>query len=219
MFNQKWEKAPPSLFNYPKSCSLAIMSSLSDTITFAHGSLYLVLGISIIFGGCSFDSIPPRMNIWPLKQLFHTSAMSISSSSSAATSLFSGEAPNSVPSSEKNANSITPGKSRPHAQVDPGEGPADSEPKSPVLVPENPDQDNGQVVVTYKSKIEETQDLIRTINESQLSKEQRDTLNSIHSFLEKAQEAFSQDDMSMAVNLAEKAHTLTKEIVKNPTNP
>jgi hypothetical protein len=145
--------------------------------------------------------------------------MNISSSSSAATSLFSGEAPNSVPSSEKNANSITPGKSRPHVQVDPGQGPADSEQKSPVLVPENPDQDNGQVVVTYKSKIEETQDLIRTINESQLSKEQRDTLNSIHSFLEKAQEAFSQDDMSMAVNLAEKAHTLTKEIVKNPTNP
>jgi hypothetical protein len=219
MFNQKWEKAPPSLSNYPKSRSRFVMSPLSQTRIFAHGNSYLILGISIIFGGCSFDFIPPRMDIWHLNQFFQTSAISIFSNSSAATSIFSDKAPNSAAPSEKKTNSFTPGKPRPHVQADPGQIPTDPLPKSPILVPEIPDQDNGEVIVTYKSKIEETQDLIRTINESQLSKEQRDTLNSIHSFLEKAQEAFSQDDMSMAVNLAEKAHTLTKEIVKNSIKP
>jgi hypothetical protein len=91
----------------------------------------------------------------------------------------------------------------------------EKEKKPPILVPEVPEKVNGQAVVTYKTKIEETRDLIRVIDESRLTKEQHDTFNSIHSFLEKAQEAFSQDDMSMAVNLAEKANTLAKEIVRN----
>ena len=97
--------------------------------------------------------------------------------------------------------------------------PASQEQKPAILVPEIPNKDNGQVIVTYKAKIDETQNLLRTINERQLSKEQHDTYISINSFLEKAQEAFSQNDLSMALNLSEKAHTLTKEIVNNPTKP
>lgn len=85
----------------------------------------------------------------------------------------------------------------------------------PILVPEVPEKDNGQAIKSYKTKIQETRDLIRTIDEGRLTREQHDTFNSIHSFLEKSKEAFSQDDMSMAVNLAEKAHTLAKEIVRN----
>ena len=49
----------------------------------------------------------------------------------------------------------------------------------------------------------------------ELTREQHDTLISINSFLEKAQEAYSQNDMSMAVNLAENAYTLSKEIVSS----
>jgi hypothetical protein len=37
--------------------------------------------------------------------------------------------------------------------------------------------------------------------------------------VEKSREAFSQDDLSMALNLAEKAHTLAKEIVNNSVKP
>jgi hypothetical protein len=92
----------------------------------------------------------------------------------------------------------------------------EQEKKAPsILVPEVPEKDNGQAIKSYKSKIEETRDLIRIIDEDRLTKEQHDTFHSIHSFLEKSQEAYSQDDMSMAVNLAEKAHTLAKEIVRN----
>jgi hypothetical protein len=97
--------------------------------------------------------------------------------------------------------------------------PASQEQKPPILVPENPHKDNGQVIVTYKTKIAETQYLMSTINESQLTKEQHDTYISITSFVEKSREAFSQDDLSMALNLAEKAHTLAKEIVNNSVKP
>jgi hypothetical protein len=96
---------------------------------------------------------------------------------------------------------------------------ASQEQKPAILVPQNPHKDNGQVIVTYKTKIEETQHLISTINESQLTKEQQDTYISITSFMEKSREAFSQNDLSMAVNLAEKAHTLAKEIVNNSVKP
>jgi len=93
------------------------------------------------------------------------------------------------------------------------------EQKPSLLVPKIPDNASGEMVVTYKSKIEETKSLMRNIDEHQLSKEQHDTYYSIHSFLEKSQEAFSQNDMSMAVNLAEKAHTLAQEIFNNSTTP
>jgi hypothetical protein len=91
--------------------------------------------------------------------------------------------------------------------------------KSTILIPEHPDEDNGKAMKKYKAKMEETRTLMRTIDESQLTKEQYDTFHSINSFLAKAQEAISQDDMSMAVNLAEKAHTLIREIVKNHPKP
>jgi hypothetical protein len=211
MFNQKWEKAPPSLFNYLKHCNRSEKSPLlrMHTWLYPYGIFYLILGVLV--GACSFEFSPPTMDVWPLAKFFHSSTMIISSASDAIP-IISSEASIAPAFSGKKADSPTsdPGSSSPKIPVDPG-------PKSPILVPENPDQDNGQVIVTYKSKIEETQHLLRTVNETKLSKEQRDTLNSIHSFLEKAQEAFSQDDMPMAVNLAEKAHTLTKEIVGNST--
>jgi hypothetical protein len=91
--------------------------------------------------------------------------------------------------------------------------------KPTTLIPEHPDEDNGQAMKKYKAKMEETRTLMRIIDESKLTKEQHDTFHSINSFLEKAQEAISQDDMSMAVNLVEKAHTLIREIVKNHPQP
>jgi hypothetical protein len=91
--------------------------------------------------------------------------------------------------------------------------------KPPVLVPDIPEHENGHAVGIYKSKKEETQALLETVPEHELTKEQHDTYISIRSFLEKAQEAFAQDDMSMAVNLVEKAHTLAREIAKNSGKP
>lgn len=180
------------------------------------GSQFLIWGMSLFLSGCSLDSAIPRTALWypnqitPMIEVFRTSFIHLSSNSSpnrpvspddrTLTDPISGE--NEMPSD------------KPQQQL-----PASQEQKPAILVPEIPNKDNGQVIVTYKAKIEETQNLLRTINEGQLSKEQHDTYISINSFLEKAQEAFSQNDLSMALNLSEKAHTLTKEIVNNSTKP
>jgi hypothetical protein len=179
-------------------------------------SQFVVWGMSLLLGGCSLDIISPEMvilsRIMPVLEALRPSVINFSSGSSAATPISSDNPPNAKSFSGKDKNPSISDKSQ-----EPLSSAQDQ--NSPILVPMIPDKDNGQVIVTYKSKIEETQTLIRTINESQLTKEQHETFISIHSFLNKAQEAFVQNDMSMAVNLAEKAHTLTREIVKNSTQP
>lgn len=180
------------------------------------GTQFLVWGMTLVLSGCSLDNALPRTNLWfsnqitPMIEGFRRGIIPISSKSSPMRTVSVNDAtpPESIP--EKNK--IPSGKSQPPV-------PASQEQKPAILVPEIPNKDNGQVIVTYKAKIDETQNLLRTINESHLSKEQHDTYISINSFLEKAQEAFSQNDLSMALNLSEKAHTLTKEIVNNSTKP
>ncbi|WP_342346946.1 hypothetical protein [uncultured Nitrospira sp.] len=180
------------------------------------GSQFLIWGLSLFLSGCSLGSVAPRMDFWypnqitPMKEVFGPSFIHLSSNSS----------PNKpVSADDPTPTEPIPGENKipsdkPHQQV-----PASQEQKPAILVPEIPHKDNDEVIVKYKAKIDETQNLLRTINERQLSKEQYDTYNSINSFLEKAQEAFSQNDLSMAMNLSEKANTLTKEIVNNSTKP
>ena len=177
----------------------------------------LVWGMTLILGGCSTEIPTSLMGSWHMRQFMpmvgtsqppYITTASGSQTSSEHSATHAGNPASSTAKSKESGGSDKIQQQTPSSQQKPS-----------ILVPENPDKDNGQVIVAYKSKIEETQSLIRTINESQLTKEQHDTLISINSFLEKAQEAFSQDDMPMAVNLAEKAHTLTKEIVKNSTQP
>jgi hypothetical protein len=210
MFNPKWEKAPPLRFNYPKR--------LDGAEKLWGRTQFLIWGMTLLLGGCSAG--------FPLSLLLETGYVkqfmpmvgTIQSSLTATTSDSENASDDSPsypgnPESSSQKSKPSEGSKKSRQQASP------SQQKPSILVPEIPDQDNGQVIGSYKSKIEETQTMIRTINESQLTKEQHDTLISIHSFLEKAQEAFSQDDMPMAVNLAEKAHTLTKEIVKNSMAP
>lgn len=184
---------------------------------------YLVWGITLILGGCSLGIPPPRMVIGGFNPIPYVveiprpTIIPIVSGSSPATSISSDDSSNSGAISQESKKPSGSGKPQQNVPAPlQQQKPAVLVPEKPaVLVPEIPDQNNGEAVGAYKSKIEETQSLLRTINESQLTKEKHDTFISIHSFLEKAQEAFSQDDMSMALNLVEKAHTLTKEIVKN----
>jgi hypothetical protein len=175
---------------------------------------WLTVGLTLILWGSPL-SIPlpiPAMATsppTPLKQLTQPSNAAILSALSTA---------DSSPDTGKGEASGSPGQEGPsilaeQLLINPNQS------KPPVLVPETPEKENGQAVGTYKVKKEETQALLETIKEHELTKEQHDTYISIRSFLEKAQEAFSQDDMSMAVNLVEKAHTLAKEIVKNSGKP
>lgn len=175
---------------------------------------WLTVGLTLILWGSPL-SIPlpiPAMPTSPptfLKQFTQPSNAAILSALSTA---------DSSPDTGKGEASGSPGQEGPsilaeQLLINPNQS------KPPVLVPETPEKENGQAVGTYKVKKEETQALLETIKEHELTKEQHDTYISIRSFLEKAQEAFSQDDMSMAVNLVEKAHTLAKEIVKNSGKP
>lgn len=86
---------------------------------------------------------------------------------------------------------------------------------TPVLTPEISEKENGQMINDFNTKITETEKLLTKINQRALTKEQKDTLVTVHNFLLKAKEAFAQKDFPMALNLVEKAHTLTSEIVSN----
>lgn len=207
MFNRKWEKAPPLSFNYPKRFNFV------QRDIFVGRNHYLVWGIPLLFNVCILNFIPPHMTLWPFRQI-----LPVAEASQSAFDTSPGSQPTTISSS---VDPVNPESSKEKSKDPSGPGPSQqnghppSQQKPSILVPQIPDKENGQVVGIYKSKIEETQNLMRTINESQLTGEQHDTLISINSFLEKAQEAYSQNDMSMAVNLAEKAHTLSKEIVKS----
>ncbi len=216
MFKRKWAKAPPLLSDYQERFEVTFLLSCLQRRVFMGGSQFLVWGMSLFLSGCSLGNGVPRIDFWYPNQIktmiesFDPSFIHLSSNSS-------NIRPVSVDDSTPfepipGENTIQPDK----LQQQP---PASQEQKPAILVPEIPNKDNGQVIMTYKAKIDETQNLLRTINERQLSKEQYDTYVSINSFLEKAQEAFSQNDLSMALNLSEKAHTLTKEIVNNSTKP
>ena len=177
----------------------------------------LVWGMALVIGGCSLGNIQLKSAFWhPWSSTQTGDPLSppINQRSSGPfpeISISAVDLQNSETSSPENEGPSEPGKSQ-KISSPPPEKPA-------ILVPELPPQDNDQAIVTYKSKIEETRHLLRTVNESRLTKEQKDTFISVQSFLDKAQEAFSQDDMSMALNLAEKAHTLTKEIVHSSPKP
>ena len=216
MFKRKWEKAPPLLSDYQEKSEVTFLLSCFQQRALMGSSQFLMLGMTVICSGCSLDGVIPGTDRWYPNQItqrieaFSPSFIHLSSNSSPMK-------PDSV--NDPTPSKPIPGKNEIPSDMPQQQVPASQEQKPAILVPEVPNKDNGQVIVTYKAQIEETQNLLRTINESQLSKEQHDTYVSINSFLEKSQEAFSQNDLSMALNLSEKAHTLAKEIVDNSTNP
>lgn len=216
MFKRKWEKAPPLLSDYQEIFEVTVLLSRLQRRVFMGGSQFLICGMTLFLSGCSLDSVVPRTDLWCPNQI----TPGIEAFRPSFIHLFSNSSPiRTVSVDDRTLSEPIPGKNKIPSDKLQQHVPASREQKPAILVPENPHKDNGQVIVTYKAKIDETQNLLRTINERQLSKEQYDTYISINSFLEKAQEAFSQNDLSMALNLSEKAHTLTKEIVNNSTKP
>lgn len=216
MFKRKWEKAPPLTSDYQETSEMTCTLSCFQQRAFMGGRQFLMLGMTVICSGCSFDGVISGIDRWYPNQI----TQRIEALSPAFIHLSS----NSSPMKPVSVNDPTPSKAIPGKNEIPSDMPQQHVPpsqeqKPAILVPEIPHKDNRQEIVTYKTQIDETQNLLRTINESQLSKEQHDTYVSINSFLEKAEEAFSQNDLSMALNLSEKAHTLTKEIVNNSTKP
>ena len=214
MFSQKWGKAPPLRSGCLRKCNLIFWASPVQSLKITVLNLSVLAGMALILHGCSFDSFGPVKGHWyaeayrlmPREVSPVTVFLSMDSSSTKLGRGNEGTASDPV----QNNNKDSAGSQRPRQKE--GQKPA-------ILVPETPNKDNGPMINSYKSIVEKTQNLIRTIDEGQLTKEQHDTYLSINSFLEKSREAFDQDDLPMAMNLAEKAHTLVKEIANNSVIP
>ncbi len=216
MFKRKWEKALPLLSDCQERFEVTFLWPCLQRRIFKGGGQFLICGMTVFLSGCSLDSVVSRTDLWYPRQI----TPGIEALRPSFLHLFSNSSPiRPVSVDDRMSSEPIPGKNEIPSDKPQQHVPDSQEQKPAILVPEIPNKDNRQEIVTYKSKIDETQNLLRTINESQLSKEQHDTYISINSFLEKAQEAFSQNDLSMALNLSEKAHTLTKEIVNNSTKP
>lgn len=85
---------------------------------------------------------------------------------------------------------------------------------SPPLL--SPDPTGDQQEQDAWQKIELAEQLVTHVNQTQLTKEQRDTFLTIQNFLSKAKEALAVNDLPRALTLAQKAHTLAAEL---PTTP
>ncbi|WP_454061905.1 hypothetical protein [Candidatus Nitrospira salsa] len=218
MFNQKWEKVRRLAYDYRKIIDMSCRLLSINAGKSAADRRVLAYGMICVLTGCSLESTSLQLGVRDfqvmsvVRSLYPAGSHRIDDRTLSPHTNIAGL-----------ANSRILGEGDRHATHSSYSHllrfTSAEEQKPSLLVPKIPDNANGEMVVTYKSKIEETKSLMRHIDEHQLSKEQHDTYNSIHSFLEKSQEAFSQNDMSMAVNLAEKAHTLAQEIFNNSTTP
>jgi hypothetical protein len=65
-----------------------------------------------------------------------------------------------------------------------------------------------------ETRIQRTEGLLSRVDQQRLSKEQRDTLATIQSFVANAKEALSAQDLPRAATLASKAELLAQDLVK-----
>ena len=65
-----------------------------------------------------------------------------------------------------------------------------------------------------ESRIQRTEGLLSRLDQPRLSKEQRDTLATIQSFVTNAKEALAAQDLPRAATLSSKAELLAQDLVK-----
>ena len=91
--------------------------------------------------------------------------------------------------------------------------PKTPEPEEPLLLsPTIADEHKDKMEIEVTTKIQHTEQLVATVDLHQLTAQQSETLSTIQSFLSKAKEALQQKDMPRALNLADKAQTLAREL-------
>ncbi len=66
------------------------------------------------------------------------------------------------------------------------------------------------------SRILQTEEMIKPIDQTRLTKNQQETYATIQSFLNGAKQALAAQDYLRASNLADKAHALAEEISRSP---
>ncbi len=86
----------------------------------------------------------------------------------------------------------------------------------PVLSPQVGTDDVQRLKQESTSRIQQTEEMIRPIDQTRLTKNQQETYAIIQSFLNGAKQALVAQDYLRASNLADKAHALAEEISRSP---
>jgi hypothetical protein len=76
-------------------------------------------------------------------------------------------------------------------------------------------EDEQRIHRQAQSRIEETERLVRQIDQNRLAGEQQQSLQTIQSFVAKAREALSARDVQRAFTLADKAKLLAEELSRS----
>ncbi len=82
----------------------------------------------------------------------------------------------------------------------------------PVLSPKVGAEDTERMKQASVTKIQQTEDIIKLIDQARLNKGQHDTYTTIQSFLTDAKKALTAQDYLRASNLADKAHVLAEDL-------
>ncbi len=82
----------------------------------------------------------------------------------------------------------------------------------PVLSPKVSAEDVERMKLQSSTRIQQTEEIIKPIDQARLTKNQQDTYATIQSFLAGAREALTAQDYLRASNLADKAHVLAEEL-------
>ncbi len=82
----------------------------------------------------------------------------------------------------------------------------------PVLSPKAGAEDTERMKQASVTKIQQTEDIIKLIDQARLNKGQQDTYATVQSFLADARKALTAQDYLRASNLADKAHVLAEDL-------
>jgi len=88
-------------------------------------------------------------------------------------------------------------------------------PAPTVLSPRVGQEEEDRLKQEAKSRINETERIVKQIDQNRLAEEQRGTFLTLQSFLSKAREALSLEDFLRAFNLADKAQILAQELLNS----
>ena len=114
---------------------------------------------------------------------------------------------------ERKPQTMPPAAKVPAAKASSRPAPKVPEPEEPLLLsPTITDEHKDKMESEVTTKIRHAEQLVAKVDLKQLTAQQTETLSTIESFLSKAKEALQQKDMPRALNLADKAQTLAREL-------
>ena len=124
--------------------------------------------------------------------------------------------PAPAPSSTRTPPAPAPTPAPPPVAPPKEEAPAPAPPRErvqpPVLSPKAGAEDTERMKQQSATRIQQTEEIMKPIDQARLSKSQQETYTTIQSFLTDARHALTTQDFLRASNLADKAHVLAEEL-------